>query len=226
MIIGCIGFAGSGKGTVADYLVEKRGFTKLAFADAVKDATAAIFGWPRSLLEGDTNESREWREQKDEWWSQKTELHITPRNMLQLMGTEVGRGMIHPDLWIYALEKRIDMYQNVVIADVRFPNEMKFIQEKGGFIVRVKRGDDPEWYDVARLANTYDRTNHYAINAGLEANKRMEEHHEIHYSEWAWIGYPTDYHLDNVGAVSMLYNDIDHMIKVFTGPQKSATIAA
>lgn len=217
MIIGLIGFAGSGKGTIADILVSKKGYTKLAFADAVKDATAAIFGWPRSLLEGDTAESREWREQKDEWWSQKTELHITPRNMLQLMGTEVGRGMIHPDLWIYALEKRIEMYQNVVIADVRFPNEMKFIQEKGGFIVRVKRGDDPEWYDTALQDNKDGNTDLGRMNINYP---------KIHYSEWAWIGYPVDYQLDNVGAISMLDGDIEHMIKIFTGPQKPATIAA
>ena len=213
MIIGLIGFAGSGKGTIADILVSKKGYTKLAFADAVKDATAAIFGWPRFLLEGDTEESRVWREQKDEWWSKKTGLHVTPRNMLQLMGTEVGRGMIHPDVWIYAMERRMELYPNVVIADVRFPNEMRFIQEKGGFIVRVKRGDDPEWYDTALKAN-------------LECNSDLMAEHAIHYSEWAWIGYPVDYQLDNIGAISMLDGDIEHMIKIFTGPKKPAILAA
>ena len=213
MIIGVVGFIGSGKGTVADILVQKHNFTKLSFADTVKDATAAIFGWPRSLLEGDTNESREWREERDEWWSEKTNLHITPRNMLQLMGTEVGRSMIHPDLWIYALEKKIDMYQNVVIADVRFQNEIKFIQEKGGFVVRVKRGADPEWHDTALKAN-------------LECNSDLMSDYPIHYSEWAWIGQIMDYHLVNEGAISMLEADITHMLKVFTGPKNPATIAA
>lgn len=220
MIIGTIGFAGSGKGTAADYLVEKKGFTKLAFADAVKDATAAIFGWPRALLEGDTDESREWREQKDEWWSEKTELYITPRNMLQLMGTEIGRDMIHPNVWIYALEKRIGMYQNVVIADVRFPNEMKFIQSLGGFIVRVKRDNDPDWYPTALRANLSKDQNE--IDKCTDIMNELK----VHYSEWAWIGYPTDYQLDNVGAVSMLHNDIDHMIRVFTGPKNPAILAA
>ena len=54
MIIGLLGFAGSGKGTVADILVSK-GFKKESFADPVKDAVAAIFGWERSLLEGDNS---------------------------------------------------------------------------------------------------------------------------------------------------------------------------
>lgn len=213
MIIGAIGFAGSGKGTVADILVAKKDFTKLAFADAVKDATAAIFGWPRALLEGDTDESREFREKKDEWWSEKTGKHITPRNMLQIMGTEAGRDVFHPDLWILSVEKKIGMYKNVVIADVRFPNEIAFIQRMGGFVVRVTRGDNPEWYDVARKANQ-------------KGNTDLMSDYPVHYSEWAWIGHPTDYQLDNNSSVSMLEADIEHMIKVFTGPQKPAILAA
>jgi len=213
MIIGVVGFIGSGKGTVADILVQKHNFTKLSFADSLKDATAAIFGWPRHLLEGETAESRAWREENDEWWSEKTGKHITPRNMLQVMGTEVGRDMLDPNIWIYSLERKMDLYPNVVIADVRFPNEIKFIQEKGGFVIRVKRGSDPEWYDTAYRANK-------------EGNTDLMVDYSIHYSEWAWIGQNFDYQLDNVGPLSMLDGDIEHMRKVFTGPQKPATIAA
>lgn len=213
MIIGVVGFIGSGKGTAADILVKKHEFTKLSFADTVKDATAAIFGWPRHLLEGDTDESREWREKKDEWWSEKFGYDISPRLALQMMGTEAGRDVFHPDIWLRSLERRMEMYPNVVIADVRFPNEMKFIQEKGGFIVRVSRGRDPEWYSTAVCANfsvdNYDRT----LN-----QDRMVEHYKIHYSEWAWVGSPIDYQLDNIGAMSMLEGDITHMLKVFSGP--------
>lgn len=217
MIIGTIGFIGSGKGTVADILVEKKGFTKLAFADAVKDATAAIFGWPRALLEGDTDESRKFREEMDPWWSEKTGKYITPRYMLQLMGTEAGRDVFHPDLWILALEKKLAMYQNVVISDVRFPNEIDFIQRMGGFVVRVKRGDDPEWYNAALDDNN---TNN------IQTGTMSIYYPRIHYSEWAWIGKPTDYQLDNVGTISMLEADIEHMLRVFTGPQKPAILAA
>lgn len=222
MIIGVVGFIGSGKGTVADILVQKHNFTKLSFADSLKDATAAIFGWPRHLLEGETAESRAWREEKDEWWSEKTGKYITPRNMLQMMGTEVGRDMIDPNIWIYSLERKMDLYPNVVIADVRFPNEIAFIQSKGGFVVRVKRGPDPEWYDTAKTAN--DLKEHYST--AVMAQDEMAEKYKVHYSEWAWIGQNFDYQLDNVGPLSMLDGDIQHMIRVFTGPQKSATIAA
>jgi hypothetical protein len=214
MIIGVVGFIGSGKGTAADILVKKHGFTKLSFADTVKDATAAIFGWPRHLLEGDTDESRAWREAKDEWWSERFGYDFSPRLALQMMGTEAGRDVFHPDIWIHSLERKMEMYPNVVIADVRFPNEIDFIQSKGGFVVRVKRGPDPDWYDTAIRAN--DRKQDYST--ATMAQDEMEEKYRIHYSEWAWIGSIMDYHLVNEGALSMLEADITHMLKVFSGP--------
>lgn len=219
MIIGVVGFIGSGKGTVADILVQKHGYTKLSFADTLKDATAAIFGWQRNLLEGDTDESRAFRETNDEFWSKRFGYAFSPRMALQMMGTEAGREIFHPDIWIYALERRMEMYPNVVIADVRFPNEIAFIQSRGGFAVRVKRGADPEWYDTAHAANNISFTH------SPEANEEMIKL-GIHYSEWAWIGQNFDYQIDNIGTVSMLDGDVAHMLSVFTGPQKPATIAA
>jgi hypothetical protein len=210
MIIGLVGFIGSGKGTVADILVDKHNFTKLSFADTLKDATAAIFGWPRSLLEGDTLASREFRETPDEWWSKRFGYDFSPRIALQLMGTEAGRDAFHPDIWIYSLERKMELYPNVVIADVRFPNEIKFIQSKGGFVVRVKRGPDPDWYDTAVSDN----------KNGLEPSvSQMSLYHpSIHYSEWAWIGSIMDHELHNIGTISSLEGDITHMLKVFSGP--------
>jgi hypothetical protein len=214
MIIGVIGFIGSGKGTAADVLVEKHGFVKLSFADAVKDATAAIFGWQRSLLEGDTEESRIFREKSDDWWANKFGYeHFSPRLALQLMGTEAGRDVLHKDVWVYALERKMEMYQHVVIADVRFPNEIDWMRSKGGFAVRVTRGPDPDWYDTA-------------VRANKEQNTDLMTDYPIHYSEWAWAGQIMDYQLDNDGSISMLEANIGHLLKVFTGPQKPAILAA
>jgi hypothetical protein len=71
MIVGLVGFIGSGKGTVADIMTTEHGFSKESFAGGVKDAASVIFGWDRKLLEGDTEESRAWRETPDEYWSEK-----------------------------------------------------------------------------------------------------------------------------------------------------------
>ena len=69
MIVGFVGFIGSGKDTAADYLVNSYGFRRDSFANTLKDAVANVFGWDRTLLEGRTKEAREWREQVDPWLS-------------------------------------------------------------------------------------------------------------------------------------------------------------
>lgn len=212
MLIGLLGFAGSGKGTVADILVKDHNFTKISFADALKDSVAIIFGWERHLLEGDTDESREFRETIDPWWSARFNYNVTPRYMLQLMGTEAGRNAFHLDIWIHTVARRMMNHENVVIADVRFPNEFQFVRESGGFNVRVVRGEEPEWYDLAWRANKEKNTD------------LMSEHH-IHYSEWAWIGQQMNYQISNNGSLAMLEADVKHLLKVFTGPSIMNNVA-
>jgi hypothetical protein len=151
MIIGIVGYIGSGKGTVGDILVQEHGYRQFAFADALKDATAQIFLWPRGLLEGDSVASRNFREQVDPWWSEKFGYEVTPRLILQKMGTEACRHGIADNIWIAALEKRIQGYEDVVITDCRFPNEIDFIRSAGGAIIRVRRGEDPTNEELAKL---------------------------------------------------------------------------
>ena len=151
MIIGLVGYIGSGKDTVGDILVREHHYKKFAFADALKDTVAMIFTWPRGLLEGDSNASRAFRERIDPWWSHKFGYEVTPRLMLQKMGSEACRDNIADNIWIAALEKRIHGYEDVVITDVRFPNEIDFIRSVGGKVIRVKRGDDPSPEELSNL---------------------------------------------------------------------------
>ena len=65
MIIGIVGLIGSGKDTMADYLVNVHGFRRDSFAATLKDAVSAVFGWDRDMLEGRSRSSRAWREQPD-----------------------------------------------------------------------------------------------------------------------------------------------------------------
>jgi hypothetical protein len=206
MIIGIVGFLGSGKGTVGDVLIQNYGFYKLSFADAVKDAVSVIFSWPRHLLEGDTQESREFREKPDAFWSKRFGYEVTPRYMLQLMGTEAGRDVFHKDIWIHALERKLAMFDNVVVPDVRFPNEIDFIRKVRGKIVRVKRGPEPDWYDLAHAANSL--TFLHAPEAHDEMSKSG-----IHYSEWAWVGQEFDHVIDNDGSIEDLKNKLNNIME-------------
>ena len=203
MIIGLVGFIGAGKGTVADLLVDRHDFVKESFASSVKDSVSAVFGWDRNLLEGDTPESRAWREQDDPWWSEKLGKPFSPRLALQLMGTEAGRDVFHPDLWVHTVLRRCDQapWHNYVIADVRFPNEINAIVKSGGKIIRVTRGDDPVWWGEALATNRV--ANH---------NLMAQYYPDVHYSEWAWIGSHYDIVMDNNCSLDELKIRVDKLV--------------
>jgi hypothetical protein len=196
MIIGICGFIGSGKDTVADYLVNFHEFRRESFASTLKDAVAAVFGWDRTLLEGRTKEAREWREQVDPWWAERLAMPtLTPRWVLQYWGTEVCRRAFHDDIWIASLENKLrNSKDNVVISDCRFPNEIQSIRDAGGKIVWVQRGELPDWYDTAISANL---GHNYAVQ-DLKMRK-------IHASETAWVGTNFDTVIDNNRSIDDLY---------------------
>jgi hypothetical protein len=199
MIIGFVGFIGSGKDTAADYLVNFHEFRRDSFANTLKDAVAAVFGWDRTLLEGRTKEAREWREQVDPWWAERLNMpNLTPRWVLQYWGTEVCRTGFHDDIWIASLENKMRKTgDNIVISDVRFPNEIKAIHNAGGKVIRVKRGPDPEWYGIAKNANK-----------GGEIAQGLLKDLGIHASETAWVGGDIDVVVSNDGTIDDLFNAI------------------
>ena len=145
MIIGICGFIGSGKDTIADYLVNFHGFRRESFANSLKDAVAQVFGWDRTMLEGRTKQAREWREQVDPWWSKRLKMpHLTPRWVLQHIGTDVMRDHFHKNIWVHSLMKKLnDPAKNYVISDVRFRNEVDVILSQHGEIWEVQRTPMP-----------------------------------------------------------------------------------
>lgn len=204
MIIGVCGFIGSGKDTIADYLVGFHGFRRDSFAGTLKDAVASVFGWDRELLEGRTPEARAWREQRDEWWSNRLGMNITPRWVLQYWGTEVCRHGFHDDIWIAALEARLSRRSDhTVISDVRFPNEIASIRNAGGKIVWVKRGDMPVWCnELIKIRKE--------STPGV-ATDYMKQYN-VHASEWAWVGTEFDYEINNNGTIEELYSQIKSLV--------------
>jgi hypothetical protein len=160
-----------------------------------------MFGWPRHLLEGDTQHSREWREKPDTFWSKEFGRDFTPRYALQLMGTEVGRDVFHKDFWVIKLKKYINDNpdQNFVITDVRFENEIDFIHSLNGTLIEIERGIRPHWYDIAAKAYRGDH----------KAEEFMLKESGMHESEWRWIGGHIDHVIQNSGTVEDLKTNLE-----------------
>ena len=210
MIIGFVGLIGAGKDTAADYLVNTHGFRRDSFANTLKDAVAYVFGWDRTLLEGRTKEAREWREQVDPWWAERLNMpKLTPRWILQYWGTEVCRHGFHDDIWIASLENKMRKTKdNIVISDVRFPNEIKSIHNAGGQVIRVKRGPDPEWFEAARAFNRGPNG-----NAEWSLSKAKLDKMKIHASEFSWVGGSIDYTVLNDTTIDSLFEQIKNLVE-------------
>ncbi len=222
MIIGICGFIGSGKDTLANYFVQEHGFARSSYAETLKDSVAAVFGWDRDMLEGNTNESRQWREQVDEWWADRLEMpHLTPRWVLQYWGTDVCRHNLHNDIWIASLEnKLLNTNQNTVISDCRFPNEVSSIKKQNGIMIQVKRGEDPEWLEYAQ---DYLKGMHHI---GWANGKHWLNELDVHPSEYSWVNTDFDCIVDNNGSVDDLYRQAEDIVSKYLAPNHQVAMAS
>jgi hypothetical protein len=183
------------------------------WADTLKDITCMILGCTREEIE-----DREWKEKPlgDEWdcWvnnSHKTinpprlslekpsdffndsggvsKRKITPRLMLQLLGTEAGRQIIHPNIWVNALMSQYigetvvtqitfpssvntwkeSKMPNWIITDTRFPNEVEAIKQRKGIIINIQRPETDHLagtHESETALDNYDYSPYVIINDG------------------------------------------------------------
>lgn len=130
-IIGLSGYKGSGKDTVARIITGRfpalSGWHRIAFADAVREAVAAMYGFTmRQMLDPVL------KERVDDFWG------VSPREALRSVGME--RRAVRNDFWLMALERRMSEImrrsmlpvKGFVIPDVRFENELDFVRDHGG----------------------------------------------------------------------------------------------
>lgn len=141
MLIGLTGYIGSGKTLAARHLVTRHGFVSLNFKDALDDELIRFF--PDLLTEILSYYSNSDIRTIVDLLRYKPTLPLI-RALKQNFGTDVRR-FEDPNYWclrwVDAWE-RISKGESVVVDDVRFLNEARFLRSRGGVIVKIARGGD------------------------------------------------------------------------------------
>jgi predicted Rdx family selenoprotein len=166
-VIGLSGYARSGKDTVARILVEQHGFTRVAYADALRDVALRVdpyvttAGTKLSTIVG----SYGWERAKDNF--------PEVRRLLQQLGVAV-RDLVDTDAWVTAADRKMsDGAGRYVLPDMRFPNEIRLVRALGGLTVRVHRpGFGPVNGHISETALDNERFAYELHNAGTAADLR------------------------------------------------------
>ena len=134
-LIGITGYAGSGKSTLAELICNSDpSWKRIRFAGPIKSVMIEL-GLTTEQVDGEEKEV-----------PCSLLCGKTPRYAMQTFGTEWGRRLIGESIWLNVFKRRAECLLadgfNVVVDDVRFPNEAEFIRSLGGKIVKVMRGMD------------------------------------------------------------------------------------
>ena len=142
-IIGLSGYSGSGKDYVADAIVRdfpEYKFKKVYFADELKKVAASMLALPIEMMY-----TQEGKQHKIDWLD-----NMTVREFLQKYGCAI-RNNIHTDFWARKLIIKIKVDENVIVPDMRFPNEFDLIYDVG-FCTRInRRATTKEWNMLSGL---------------------------------------------------------------------------
>lgn len=182
----------AGKDAVGDYLEANHAFTKLGMSDALNEALLALnpiiptgkyweSGYEHYMTYQDYHAAHGYVEAKK---------NPEVRRLLQALGTEVGRNMIDPDVWVNIAEAKIQALRSqgipVVITAVRFPNEIEMIRRLGGTTVWI----------------------HRAEQARTDAGEAITQHA----SETSVDAYDFEYVISNNGTLDDLYVKVENVL--------------
>jgi hypothetical protein len=199
------------------YFEEQSGWEIKKFAYAVKQICSILTGIPiKDFEKAEVKNSflgKEWdyveivsrHTEYDEWKTKPYKL--TVRELMQKVGTDAMRNVVHSDVWVNALLKdykitELDLatgakYPNWIISDCRFENEANAIKEMGGVVIRVNRRS----LEVEKIQKAIKES------GGYLANK--------HPSETSLDFYKFDYVLENSGTIEELIDKVRVMLQHF-----------
>jgi hypothetical protein len=180
--IGLIGKARSGKDTAALHLVATRAYTRLAFADPLKEMALQLDPLvPTGIDSHGRIHTRLSALIRDVGWEYAKDHYQEVRRILQTTGQTVRE--YDDAFWITSMRRKLNAAESwnlpVVVTDVRYPNEAEMLRSRGFRLVRIVRP---------------------GAGAGSDAAK--------HDSETALDDYVTDVTISNVGSVADLHASI------------------
>jgi len=178
LYIGLAGWARSGKDTIANYLVENHGFTKVSFAEPMREALLALdpyvpFGISKIRLSTLVRFGG---------WDVAKETYPEVRELLQRMGTEVGRNLFGENFWVDQAMKEASKYDKVVFSDCRYMNEAVAIEKNKGLIWRVSRPgvSAVNNHDSEKDLNNYKFDSHFINDSTLaKLHRKIEDRLEL-----------------------------------------------
>jgi hypothetical protein len=210
-------------------------------ADKLKDCVCLILGCTREQLE-----DRDFKENVlgEEWWyylraKNRTPkmypyldgkpdfdcvlIKLTPRLLLQILGTEGGREVVHPNIWVNALfsdykpittkmgqnfMETTTSFPNWIITDVRFPNnEGKAVSSRDGLLIGVKRKFAlrfPEYDDLIDCTVDEYETPSDLEDINPELYKNLMHESETSMGDHSWC----DVIIENNGTIEELFNNV------------------
>lgn len=162
MVIGIIGRIGAGKTTIAKYLEVYYGFKTYSFSTVLKKTVSDLFMIPLDSLYDVDKKS-----EVIPLWGK------SPREILQLFGTECMRNYFGQDFWVKQIRESLNQSgalqkggggpRNIVFDDVRFPEEVEMVRGLEGFIIKVVRPNNPYEVDQQHQSEQIDNIKYATI---------------------------------------------------------------
>ena len=121
----------------------------------------------RTIITDDLEESLEYfKKYKVDY--ELEEITLNPRQIMQFLGTDFGRNMIHPSIWINSTMANYTKTSNWIISDVRFPGEVKAIHDKKGIVIRINRPSiiSTDQHESETALDDYDNFDYVIENVG------------------------------------------------------------
>lgn len=222
---------------------EMSGWQRKLFAGKLKDIVCLLIGCTREQLEDNEFKERELGEEwtkivKGQFQDQyiDREVKLTPRKLLQLLGTDCGRDIIHPNIWCNALfadwkpiiqfNTITNPYPNWIITDVRFTNEVKAIEDRGGIVIRVDRAENlrvKQWdrtchncnigFDFEAWETDKEKKDQLCPSCNSMNHSAVLYKADTHLSETSLDNHKFKYTINNDGTINQLIETVEIVLK-------------